>query len=128
MPGTQILWIRIDDKTLPLSRVAEMVFKALGISLWEGRESSNRPNGYYFAGYAENAVLEVEDRDEEEAEHEYRFQVIIKVPPWRTGPGWIPQSAPEVASVLSQNRFAVFQPSENWARADWDRSGKKDPG
>jgi len=129
MASSQTLWIHINDQALSLRRVAEMVFRALGVSLWEERESANFPNGHYFAGYAENAALEVFDRDEEQGEHEYRYQVTIG--PSRAskkGAGRIPDSAMEVGVVLAQNRFAVFEPSENWAAPNWDGSGKKYPG
>jgi hypothetical protein len=128
MASSQILWVRLNDEALSFRNVAEVVFRAFGVSHWEERESLNCPNDHYFAGYAENASLQLIDRDEEQGEHEYRYQVaIVPSRAGKKGTSRIPDSAADVAAVLAKNGFSVFRPSENWAQPDWDGSGTKYP-
>ncbi len=87
-----------------------MVFHTLGLTLWEMRHSENHENGRYFAGYAQNALLHIDDSDSPESE--YQFQLAIYPPIDRKpGVGCIAESLDAIATALAHLGFKVFEPT-----------------
>jgi hypothetical protein len=120
----KVLLLGVTDVGLALPEVAALVFHALGLTRWEMRQSDNHENGRYFAAYAENACLHLDDLGS--LESEYRFQLTIGEPVDRTpGVGRIPESLETIAETLAQSHFNVFEPTGNWHRADWHGGGRK---
>lgn len=121
----KVLLLGVPESGIELPEVAEMVFRALELTHYEMRESENHENGRYFAGYAANACLHVDDF-EDLMEGEYRFQLTIERPhDWTQSAGHIPESLEAIAEILARANFNVFEPTENWYDPDWDGSGRK---
>jgi hypothetical protein len=120
----KILLLSSTDSDFELPKVAEMVFQTLGVTLWEMRYSENHENGCYFAGYAQNALLHVDDYDSPESK--YQFQLTIYPPvDWKPGVGCIAESLDAIATALAHSGFKVFEPTGNWFHSGWDGSGRK---
>jgi hypothetical protein len=120
----KILLLGSTEQDIELANVAAMVFQTLGLMLWEMRHSENHENGRYFAGYAQNALLHVDDSDSPESE--YQCQLTIYPPIDRKpGVGRIAESLEAVAIALAHSGFKVFEPTRNWIQSDWDGSGRK---
>jgi hypothetical protein len=120
----KILLLGSTDADIELPRVAARVFQTLGLTLWEERYSENHENGRYFAGYAQNATLHVDDSDSPEGE--YPFQLTIRPPiDWKSGVGCVCESLEVIATTLADSGFKVFEPTGNWIQSDWDGSGRK---
>lgn len=106
-----------------LHDVASGVFRALGISEWEERDSSNYPpNDHYFAGYSENAEVTVYDGDDERTP-DYPFRVSVEDASWRKERGIIATDEATVVRALVAGVFTVFVPAGAWDRSDWDGDG-----
>jgi hypothetical protein len=118
-----MIFVRGRKADAPLTEVAAEVFRALGVSEWEERESSNYPpDGHYFAGYCENAEVTVFD-DDSKRTPDYPFAVSVEDSTWRKGPGVIVRDVEGVAKALSASGFTVFVPVGPWAQVDWDGDG-----
>lgn len=106
-----------------LSDVASAVFRALGVSDCEERDSSNYPpDGHYFAGYCENAEVTVYDADDDRTP-DYPYRVSVEDSSWRKGPGVITTDVESVARALVAGGFTVFVPAGAWEQTDWDGDG-----
>jgi hypothetical protein len=107
-----------------LANVAATVFRLLGLTETEERDSSNYPPDDYFAGYAANATATIcSDR-----KPEYPFHVTLSEPTtWRKGTGHIKTTQAEVATLLAAGGLSVFIPVGPWPRADWDGRGETYP-
>jgi hypothetical protein len=106
-----------------LHDVASGVFRALGVSEWEERESSNYPpDGHYFAGYSENAMVRVYDGDDERT-LAYPFRVSVEDASWRKGRAVIATDEASVVRALVASAFTVFVPFGAWEQTDWDGDG-----
>ena len=106
-----------------LSDIASGVFRALGVSEWEERDSSNYPpDNRYFVGYCENAQVVVYDADDEWTPA-YPFRVSLEDSSWRKGHSTIATDVATVAKALVAGGFTVFVPAEGWERTDWDGEG-----
>jgi hypothetical protein len=122
MSGT-ILFIRSDKNSSRLEDVAVGVFRALGLSESEERESSNYPpDDHYFAGYAQNACVQVYDADDD-TKPDFPFRVSVKQPS-RSGVGTVETDLKRMAALLATAGFQVFIPHGNWFMADWDGKGE----
>jgi hypothetical protein len=88
------------------------------------RHSENHENGRYFAGYAQNALLHVDDSDSPESEYQFQLTIYPAID-WKPGVGCIAESLEAVATALAHSGFKVFEPTENWFQPDWDGSGRK---
>lgn len=112
---------KVDAK---LPDVASAVFRALGVSEWEERDSLNYPpDGHYFVGYAENAEVRVCDGDDERIA-DYPFRVAVEGASWRKGCGIVATDEASVIRTLVGGAFAVFVPVGAWERTDWDGGGE----
>src|SRR5687768_4233102 len=106
-----------------LRDVASGVFRALEVSEWEERGSSNYPpDGYYFVGYSENAEVTVYDGDDERTP-DHRFRVSVKAASWRKGRGIIATDEADVVKALLSAGFTVFVPAGAWEQSDWNGEG-----
>ncbi len=106
-----------------LSDVASRVFRALGVTEWGERESSNYPPGdHYFAGYCQNAEVTVYDADDDRTP-EYPFRVSVEASSRRRGPGIIATEVRSVAKALVGGGFTVFVPAGAWEQTDWAGDG-----
>lgn len=124
MSDNNTVFIAADNKRLGLEAVAQDVFAALGITESEERFSSNYPpNEHYFAGYAENVVIDVFDFDEIKAG--YIYSLSVDKPTYRKGKKHAPTSAATIAEMLTKAGFRVFVPIGSWHKDDWDGNGKK---
>jgi len=106
-----------------LGDVASGVFRALGISECEERDSSNYPpDDHYFVGYCDNAEVTVCDADDDRTP-DYPFRVSVKDSSWRKGPGVITTDIASVTRALVAGGFTVFVPAGAWEQTDWDGDG-----
>lgn len=106
-----------------LHSVAAAVFRALGVTEWEKRDSSNYPpDDHYFAGYSENAGVTVYDADDERTP-DYPFRVAIEAASWSKGHGIIAIGEATVVAALAASGFTVFVPVGAWEQTDWDGDG-----
>jgi hypothetical protein len=121
--NTTMFFITARKGDAKLGEVAAGVFRALGVSEWEERDSSNcPPDDHYFAGYCENAEVTVYDADDERTP-DYPFRVSLEDSSWRKGPGVIVTDVECVANALVAGGFTVFVPAGPWERIDWDGDG-----
>lgn len=117
-----VLFLGSGRDGLRLEDLAAGVFRALGLSQSEERESSNYPpNDHYFAGYAQNACIHVYDADDD-TKPEFPFRVSIQ-PPRQSGLGMVETDPKCMACLLAGAGFHVFIPHGDWFRADWNGEG-----
>lgn len=118
-----MLFIKPRNTDTSLRDVAAGVFGALDVSKWEERYSSNYPpDEHYFAGYCENAEINVHDGDDDRTS-DYPFRVSVENASWRKGPGIIAADTESVAKALAAIGFSVFVPIGPWHLLDWDGNG-----
>ncbi|MDM0078857.1 hypothetical protein QTH90_30935 [Variovorax sp. J2P1-59] len=87
--------------SVDLKTQAELVFSALGVTVFEERFSPNYPpDGHYFMGFALNAAIEVCEAEEEGA-NQYPYWVIVGSPERRNGLGLLPSDPSVLASILT---------------------------
>lgn len=122
--NTTTLFVNAGEAHAHLADVAARVFQSLGISEWEERQSANYPpNDHYFAGYAQNACIQVHDCDSD-LKPDYPFHISVENPTWRIGRGIIDTDPPKVAKLLVDGGFTVFIPHGAWYLAGWDGDGE----
>lgn len=106
-----------------LHDVASGVFRALGISEWEERDSSNYPpDDHYFAGYSQSAEVTVYDGDDERTP-DYPIRVSVEDASWRKGREVIAMDEASLVRALVASAFTVFVPMGASERSDWDGDG-----
>ena len=107
-----------------LADIAAGVFRALGVNESEERHSANYPpDAHYFAGYAQNASVQVYDCDDD-SKPDFPFRVSVEKPrSWKVGVGTLETDPKRIASLLASAGFRVFIPRGAWYRADWDGEG-----
>ena len=121
---TLIFFINAGLNPTQLMNLADTVFRCLDIGEWEERFSANYPpKDHYFAGYTENAEIEVYDSDDLTTP-DYPFRISVKKATWRIGRGIIVTEPSKIAELLATCGFAVFIPSGAWYRTDWDGQGE----
>jgi hypothetical protein len=118
-----MFFITSRDTAARLADVAAEVFRALGVTEWEERDSSNYPpDNHYFAGYCENVEVEVYDGDDDRTA-DYPFHVSVEEASWRKGPGVVSTDVATLAKALVTGGFTVFVPMGAWWRTDWKGDG-----
>ncbi|MDC8758487.1 hypothetical protein [Janthinobacterium fluminis] len=106
-----------------LQEAAFAIFEALGLDVFEERESSNYPpENRYFIGYAANASLKVCRSDDDRLPHPY-WVILGQSVVHRAGLMSIPTDVPILAAVLAGGGLEVFVPSKGWSKTDWNGSG-----
>jgi len=122
------LFIAPPTRCESLADVAATVFRLLGLTETEERDSSNYPpDDHYFAGYAANATVTVCDADDDR-KRGYPFHVTLSGPTtWRKGTGHIDTAQAEVATLLAAGGLSVFIPAGPGHRTDWDGQGESYP-
>ena len=122
-----MFFIKTGNADAELSDVASSVFRAIGISTFEERDSSNYPpNDHYFAGYCENATVKVYDAYDGVPRRTpvYPFRVSVEDPrKWRIAPGMIAGDVETIAKAIAGQGFTVFVPTGKWATTAWDGRG-----
>jgi hypothetical protein len=117
------LFIGHKDRALNLARIADEVFRILGITMWEERDSAHYPpDEHYYVGYTENVELTVYDADDN-IKPEYPFRIAIEDATWRKGPGRLDKNSAAIATILANHSFRIFEPVGPWYRKDWDGKG-----
>jgi hypothetical protein len=124
--GAAIFFITPRKADGKLCNVASGVFRALGFSKWEERDSSNYPDGHYFAAYSENAEVMVYDGDDERTRG-YPFRVSVEDASWRKGSGIIATDKASIVRALISAGYSVFVPAGAWERTDRDVEGDAYP-
>lgn len=123
MTADATLFVAHKSGALDLAQIAEEVFRVLGVTMWEERDSANYPpDEHYYAGYTENVELTVYDADDD-IKPEYPFRISLEEATWRKGPGRLDGDAATVATVLANHSFRIFEPTGSWYRDDWDGRG-----
>ena len=122
MPRDTSLFIARNDKWHTLEEVSKAVFLAIGIEDTEERFSSNYPpDDYYYVAYASNVVIKVCDLDD--VKEGCPYHLSLNRPTYRSGNAPGPDSATQVAEVLSKAGIGAFVPIGNWSRNEWDGDG-----
>jgi hypothetical protein len=123
--STTTLFISSTKGGSRLADVAAGVFRALGLSQSEERHSSNYPpEKHYFAGYAQNACIQIYDYDDDQV-RDFPFAISVEGPKsWRHGVGTVETDPQRLARLLVAGGFRVFIPHGAWYEAGWDRDGE----
>ena len=105
-----------------LEATALEVFKALGLAEHEERFSANYPpDGHYYVGYADNAVVEVFDMDD--VKEGYPYGVTFENPTYRKGAERLPEDPVALVSFLAAAPLRIFVPEGRWWSKEWNGSG-----
>ncbi|KQV51511.1 hypothetical protein ASD07_29595 [Duganella sp. Root336D2] len=106
-----------------LQEAALAIFQALGLDVFEERESSNYPpDNRYFIAYAANASLKVCCSDDDRLPHPYWVILESRVVDGRSSIS-LPEDIPILAEALAASGLEIFVPSKGWSKIDWNGSG-----